>query len=591
MLRQRDHNILHLGLVRKFTAVVVLPCFLDQQVAFLYIVRVAGIVAVEGEVAVDAIFHGIDGDKSLVNALSRRDGGCGRVCRDVEVVRRVRLRQQITSGGGSFSQLIQGVACQIAQRFAAGCIGRKAADDVLPTRTGVIHFQRKYCTGQRIALVAGVLHHGQAVGIVVQTAGGTGREAGTAALILRRPFAAECHFIGKGKRSARLYAIQVISDEIRDYQHERLTVRHLGPELDLRDIRIRFCVIMRGIDFAQTIYTLQAITDRICCHQRAVLLPLGFEYGNVLQRNIALLQSVGNLQLIVQLQIRAILGKLRAVRVDLDGIAQQVGAAVELAMFANHIAGDRLGKVGVLLFAVMGKGDIIDKILCGLIALAEFAFRVEGGFVGQRDLCGFSIFVLVGGFLKNDPQNRAAFCIFENTDRVIRAFYRIRMMAIEVQRYACTVQQHPGRQGIVNDPLTLGTGDHLVAVQLDGPRNLVADTDRNVTFAGHIPLGAVLDQRFPQIFHVMDRLRSTGILSVIILCDKAVVCNADPCIGAPAGCINCGGIGDGDRTFDTLFSKIDLEQSVFDVTLNFTIGLDLQLAGYIGSILIQNLDS
>ena len=89
----------------------------------------------------------------------------------------------------------------------------------------------------------------------------------------------------------------------------------------------------------------------------------------------------------------------------------------------------------------------------------------------------------------------------------------------------------------------------------------------------------------------MDRLRSAGILSVTILCDKAVVCNADPCIGAPAGCINCGGIGDGDRTFDTLFSKIDLEQSVFDVTLNFTIGLDLQLAGYIGSILIQNLDS
>ena len=90
---------------------------------------------------------------------------------------------------------------------------------------------------------------------------------------------------------------------------------------------------------------------------------------------------LGNGQFILKLQIRVIRGKLRAVRVDLDGLDQQVGAAVELAMFANHIAGDRLGEVRLLRCSIMGEGNVIDKILRGLIVLAEIAIRVEGGFV------------------------------------------------------------------------------------------------------------------------------------------------------------------------------------------------------------------
>ncbi len=74
MLHQCDHDLRKLRCIRDIGAIKVLARLLDQQVSFLYIVRVTGIIAVEGEVAVDALFNGVDGDKILANARSRRDG-------------------------------------------------------------------------------------------------------------------------------------------------------------------------------------------------------------------------------------------------------------------------------------------------------------------------------------------------------------------------------------------------------------------------------------------------------------------------------------------------------------------------------------
>ena len=433
MLRQRDHDLRKLRCIRDIGAIKVLPRLLDQQVAFLHIVRVTGIVAVVVKASERLIFPQlVEGEG--VTAFDK-----ARICRqgigifgNDKIVIRSGVWQQVTFRRSGFMQTVKRILRKAGHDGIAALRG-----DILLYISPLaifIGFQLELCIRQQIALGTGVLHDRNIVGVEIDACV-TGRIALEIYIFIDvRIIALQLH----GILELIVLSGQILGiDRIVENQNQSLAVWYLRPDLNLVSILIPFGVVgilsnvFRSRAAVVISFNRVEILEESRCFQRAICLQLTLKDRDTCQcytvggGTIFAVQTIWNRHEIIQSQRHAIV-QCDAVRIDLYLIGQKAGCFIIVAVFAHNISGDSFLKgITAALFAVPLERSVVDK--GGNIATVPdlCVIRVQCGVVGDKNTFAERFVPIdckrIALGLKSDHQFGAAVCLLFSRNGIVIA--------------------------------------------------------------------------------------------------------------------------------------------------------------------------